>query len=330
MKNSNEYINEKVYNTNLKYSRLQNKTEELFFQCLDEGRDTEYFEKQLKKIWGNLNHKFLQDEIEEYATLIHEQNMYGKKYVEVEEVGDKGEVIFALIPLIEITKQELRFANTKIREYKRSYNSPAYKEDKKNYLKLKVQRYNNQTVVYKGGRKVQLSTYASMIHNTNLTRQAWNTTLDDADKLKESLFYIPYHPFSCPHCLEWQNKVMTRAEINVLVESTNNVFNIQEDILHPNCKCTIQMLNSNTDLRTPGYTPNELEDQYEIRQKTNSLTLKKEKILTDMKIQRKLGNEEEVDKLNAKRNKINSQIRELKGELPTKELQEELTISRFY
>ena len=39
-----------------------------------------------------------------------------------------------------------------------------------------------------------------------------------------------------------------------------------------------------------------------------------------MKIQKQLGEQEEYDKLNQKRNKINAKIRELKNELPTEEL----------
>ena len=64
----------------------------------------------------------------------------------------------------------------------------------------------------------------------------------------------------------------------------------------------------------------EVETQYDIRQKVNSLTLKKERILTDMRVQSRLGNLDEVDVLNTQRNKINSQIRDLINELPTKEL----------
>ena len=68
----------------------------------------------------------------------------------------------------------------------------------------------------------------------------------------------------------------------------------------------------------------ELDNQYHIRQKVNSLTLEKDRVLTDMKIQRGLNAYDEYDKLNQKRNKINSQIRELKQELPTKELQKQV------
>ena len=68
----------------------------------------------------------------------------------------------------------------------------------------------------------------------------------------------------------------------------------------------------------------EAEEEYEIRQKVNGLTLEKERILTDIKIQKQLGNYDEVDKLNSQRNKINSSIRELKEQLPTEELRKQV------
>ena len=80
-----------------------------------------------------------------------------------------------------------------------------------------------------------------------------------------------------------------------------------------------------TKFNKPKYSYGELEEQYNIRQKTNSLTLQKEKIKTDIKIQNKLGNQDEVDKLNQQRNKINKTIRELKEELPTTSLKKQLT-----
>ena len=75
MKNSSQFINASVFKVNQKYTNLQNKTKELFFRCLDEGRDIEYFEKQLDKIWGNLDRSFMQEELAEYEAIIHENNM---------------------------------------------------------------------------------------------------------------------------------------------------------------------------------------------------------------------------------------------------------------
>ena len=52
MKNSSKYINDSVFKVNQDYSKLQNKTKELFFKCLEEGRSLDYFEKKIRKDMG--------------------------------------------------------------------------------------------------------------------------------------------------------------------------------------------------------------------------------------------------------------------------------------
>ena len=326
MKNSNEFINESVYKTNLKYVRLQNKTEELFFKCLDEGRPLEYFEKELKKIWGNIDYKYFQRELDKYAEIIHIQNVEGRQINEEVEKDETG--LFELTSLATIVLLQRKFTKAKEREYKRALNSPAYKNDKDEYLKLKVAKYDNQIVPYyskatgKKIRDVQLSTYTAMIHNTNLTRTAWNTTLNDADRLGVGYFYIPPHPFSCPYCAEYQGKPISKRQIVTYfgLEAEEQ----EGDILHPNCKCTINFYPESGIIEKPIYGYGELEEQYNIRQKVNSLTLQKERIATDLKIQKALGNEAEADKLNSQRNAINKQIRSLAEALPTKALKKQV------
>lgn len=324
MKNSNEFINESVFKVNFKYAKLQNQTKELFFKCLNEDRDLEYFKKQLEKLWGKLDHKFLQDELLEYEEIIHEQNLKGKN-VDAEETFSP---LVALISLGVILGVEDKFKRIKEREYKNSLKSYAYKQDKKDYLKLKVAKYTNQIVPYykkdtnQIQRYVQMSTYNSMIHNTNLTRAGWNTTLNDADLLQTNEFWIPPHNFSCPYCAMYQGRVLSRSEVELYIGT--EAEEQEGDILHPNCKCTLTIYDNGTQLRRPRYDEAQLEEQYKIRQKVNSLTLKKEEILTDMKIQKGLGNEDKVDELNQQRNKINSSIRELKQALPTAELQRQV------
>lgn len=325
MKNSSQFINESVFRVNLKYARLQNETKELFFKCLNEGRDFDYFKGKLERLWGNIDRKYYQDELDEYAEIIHEINTKGKT-IEVVPQND-GSLIFALVPIAIALKQENRFVDIKEKEYIKSLNSKAYEINKQEYLKLKVQKYTNQIVPYyshetnKLVRYVQLSTYESMIHNTNLTRTGWNTTLNDADMLGVRRFYIPYHSFSCPECIAHQNRVMTKEEVVRLVGFAEE---IEGDILHPNCKCMLTFYEDYSQFNKPTYDDDELQEQYEIRQKVNSLTLKKEEIRTDMRIQEMLGNQDEVDKLNQQRNKINSQIRELREALPTAELQKQV------
>ena len=173
-------------------------------------------------------------------------------------------------------------------------------------------------------RYVQPSTYNSMIHNTNLTKAGWNTTLNDAEEIGYKYFVIPYHPFSCEHCISHQNRILSREQVIDLVGFAEEA---EGDILHPNCKCELVAIKDYRDmydLEQYDFTESEKIEISNIRQKVNSLTLKKEDILTDIKIQKRLGNEDEVDKLNQKRNKINKSIRELKEALPTEELRKQV------
>lgn len=330
MKNSN-FIADSVFNVNLHYVRLQNKTKELFFKCLDEERDIDYFKAELEKIWGREDYSYINDEIAEYEAIIHEKNIEGKEIIRDIPKGKEGS-LFALVPAGVVLGVISKFERIKEREYKSSSNSYAYKQDKQEYLKLKVNKYNNQVVPYysKNGkiiRYVQPSTYNSMIHNTNLTRAGWNTTLNDADRVGNEYFIIKYHPFSCPHCVAHQNIIMSKQEV---IELAGVADEADGDILHPNCKCELRMVDSLFDLdeiESPfryNFTNEEKEEIYNIRQKVNSLTLRKDEVLTDIRIQKRLGNEDEVDKLNQKRNKINKSIRELKEALPTEELKKQV------
>lgn len=324
MKSSN-FIADSVFNVNLHYVRLQNKTKELFFKCLDEERDIDYFKAELEKIWGEADYSYINEQIAEYEEIIHERNIEGREVVEEVPKGEEGS-LFSLVPAGVVLGVISKFMKTKEREYKVSSNSPSYKNDKQEYLKLKVEKYTNQVVPYYSKttgnivRYVQPSTYNSMIHNTNLTRAGWNTTLNDADMLGIQMFYIPSHNFSCPHCADHQEIPMTREEVISLVGDAEEM---QGDILHPNCKCVLTFYEDYSQLK-PMKSMGEIEEEYDIRQKTNSLTLRKEELLADIKIQKTLGNQDEVDKLNQQRNKINKTIRELKEALPTEELRKQV------
>lgn len=330
MKNSNDYINESVYKVNKNYVQLQNKTEELFFQCLDEGRDVEYFIKKLDEIWGKIDHSYFDEQIEEYINIIHEVNLEQLNVQPTEEEKKKGlttkQKIILLILLGVVIANEDKFVNYIKRRYKMYYNSPEYKNNKDEYLKNKVKSYDNQVIPYydKDGkivRYVQLSTYLSMKYNTALTRAGWNQTIDDAEYLGYTKFWIPPHLFSCEHCAEYQGKILSTDEVEDFVGQAEEQ---EGDILHPNCKCNLLIYTPGTKLTRQTLTNSEIENYYDIRQKVNSLTLKKERILTDMRVQKRLGNQDEVDILNSQRNKVNTQIRELIDELPTEEMKKKV------
>ena len=215
-----------------------------------------------------------------------------------------------------------------MKNYDRSLKS-IQKQDKSTYIQKKINTYDeevNQCVAYfrrgEPTRYVQLSSYLSMIHNTNLTRAGWNQSIADSEKLGINQFIIPYHPFSCLDCYQYQNKPLTKFEVERIIGVSAEEQS--GDIIHPNCKCTLELYWDSSQISSKSYTRDEIENQYHTRQQVNSLTLQKSKIATDMKIQKRLGNEEAYDKLNQKRNAINSKIRDLKSDLPTKSLQKQV------
>jgi hypothetical protein len=335
MKKSSEYIAESVFNVNAHYTRLQNETKILFFRCLKENRSKEYFRQEAYKIWGNIDHKFMDKQIDKLQELVWGNNIdlavnYGRlngKYVPTQKWVIDDEY-FKLVPEAQFNDFERKFEKNVVRNYERS-SKTIQNQDKEVYLQKKLKTYDdeiNRVVPYfKNGeptRYVNLSTYLSMLHNTNLTRAGWNETMGDSEKLDIDMFIIPYHPFSCEECFYYQNRPLTKREVEDIIGGSAEERS--GDIIHPNCKCTLALYWSKDQISKKKYNVNEILDQYHIRQKVNSLTLEKSRIATDMKIQRELGNEEQYDKLNQRRNAINSKIRDLKEELPTKSLQKQV------
>lgn len=336
MKKSSEYIAESVFNVNTHYTELQNKTKILFFRCLKENRSKEYFKQEVYKIWHNIDHKFMDKQIDKLQQMVWENNVelaintgrIDNRYKPTERwiIDDE---YFKLVPEEQFKSIERDFEKKVIKNYDRSTKS-IEKLDKDTYIQKKISTYNeeiNQTIAYfKNGepvRHVQLSSYLSMLHNTDLTRAGWNQTMSDSDELGIDLFIIPYHPFSCLDCWQYQNQILTKSEVERIIGVSAKEQS--GDIIHPNCKCTLALFFDVSQIQRVKYTSNEIEEQYHIRQKVNSLTLEKSRIATDMKIQKDLGNEEAYDKLNQRRNNINSKIRDLKAELPTDSLKKQVS-----
>lgn len=312
MKNSS-FIAESVFEMNLYYTRKQNRTKELFFKCLNEGKSEEYFKEELEKIWGNDNSEYIEKQITIFREQIHKQNT-GLKLGAITLVG------LGIIKLINDTNKQ--FLKKKIKEFTIRSESPLLESDKQDYLKKLVPKYTSDTVPYFSNgkliREVKPSTYNSMSYNTTLTRNGWVQTLNDGQELRQMLFYIPFHNFSCPHCMQYQERIITYDEAKRYL---NNTEEGATEILHPNCKCTLAFYNNNK-LKSIDYGKGE--EEYHIRQKVNSLTLSKSEINTDIRIQKYLGNQDKVDELNARRNALNKQIRDLKSQLDTEEKQKQV------
>lgn len=309
MKNSS-FISDSVFKLSLYYTQKQNKTKQLFFKCLDHNKSEEYFKKELEKIWGEET-----EYIEKQITLFREQ-------VHKEHTSTKlGTITIAGLGITKqlIDKTNKQFIEKKIREYSVRNNSPLLKTDKQEYLKKLVPKYTNDTKGYysqgKLVRNVSPRTYNSMVYNTTLTRNGWIQTLNDGKDLDQEFYYIPAHNFSCPHCAEHQEIPMTREECISILGTTDEG---STELLHPNCKCVLAFYEGQ---KLKQINLGQVEEEYHIRQKVNSLTLSKSEVLSDIKIQKSLGNQDSVDKLNARRNQINKEIREQKSKLDTREKQ---------
>lgn len=337
MKNTSQYIADKVFNVNAYYTRKQNETKILFFKCLNEKRSLEYFENEVSKIWDNIDHGFMDKQILELKQLVHENNVtealnlgrLDKKYKgTLDWVIDDD--FFKLVPESEFRKFEERFKLNVEKIYNKSkINVDRFDED--TYLTKTLEAYNrnvNQVVTYFSKtnepiRQVQLSSYLSMVHNTNLTRAGWNTTIGDADRVGSKYFIIPFHSFSCEYCFANQNKRLTKSAVERIIG--REAKEQKGDLLHPNCKCTLSIYWDSSQKQTQLYTKKEADEIYHIRQKVDNLTLEKENLKTNMKIAEEIGNQSEADKYKQRINAINRNIRELKDQLPTEELQKQVT-----
>lgn len=313
MKNSS-FIAISVFALNMYYTKKQNKSKEKFFEYLDKGISPEEFEQELIKVWGKDNSKYIKEEITKFREQVHQENTNSK--LDLSKVTLAGLGVTSLI-----NETNKSFLEKKVKEYTLRFNSPLLKSDKQEYLKKLVPKYTNDTKGYysqgKLVRNVKPSTYNSMVYNTTLTRNGWIQTLNDGEE--DQLFYIPAHNFCCPICASYQGRIFTREEA---IETLGEADEVEGDILHPNCKCVLTFYQNQP---TPRLNMAQVEEEYNIRQKVNGLTLKKEEVLTDIRIQKGLGNQDQVDKLNQQRNKINSQIRELKNKLDSEEKQKQVT-----
>jgi hypothetical protein len=335
-------IGNAVFNINAKYTELQNKTKILYFTYLQKDKPVEDFTKQVNKLWGNIDHEFMDKQIAKLQELIHSDNVRlaidikrinGVDYYKIGSQEWKiNDEYFKLVPESEFNKYEKKFMDRVIKDYSKKKKMLESKEEieKDIYLENQLNKYDeriNQVVAYynkDGGiqRYTQLSSYLSMLHNVDLTRSGWNQTLADAEYLGAETFIIPYHPFSCEYCQIYQNKPLSKEYVTQVlgIEAEEQIG----DILHPNCKCTLSILwdISQIDKITPDYMQEQ--ENYKIRQKVNGISLSRTKLEVDLELARKLGNEGMVDKIEKRLWKLSYQEQKLINKLQNETLKKQV------
>lgn len=206
----------------------------------------------------------------------------------------------------------------RVKNYYKSTSKTLTKEYiiKDDYLSKKISQYDKveKVVPYyskKTGQIVgyhDIADYNSMVYNTNLTSEAWNKTLQECIDNENDLVYIPPHPFSCELCMDYQGRFysLTGATKGYpLLESI--LFENGGGIKHPNCKHPIEM--AKDQVETNDYRSEIWHERYNAKEKKRALELKKSRLKNDKEIYKKLDKQSEIDKINKKLHKINTEIK---------------------
>lgn len=340
----NIFIEDKVWNSLVKYNRMQLTTKEKFFKSLYERTTVDEYTKALVELW-NVDHKGMDKAIKELQRMViqrdlREAELYGSKKVTErsiklentwKEFTLEDKELYTLTPERDFKTLEQRYVNRHIKLYENMLKRYKTAEEIAKFVK----EYDriDRTIPYfshKTGeiiRYVDLSTYLSMLYNVNLTRSAWNRAIYDAKLLGNHLWYLPAHPLACPHCAFYQGYVYTDheptpREQNILRMYGKPGYYYKEDAIedkgntgigigHPNCKHVWVSYWSQEQIQEEKYDSTEWEEKYKTQQKIQSLDLKKSRLLADRRIYKELGQQDLVDKTTEKIKLIREKKKEL-------------------
>lgn len=340
----NIFIEDKVWNSLVKYNRMQLTTKEKFFKSLYERTTVDEYAKALVELW-NVDHKDMDKAIKELQRMViqrdlREAELYGSKKVTErsiklentwKEFTPQDKELYTLTPERDFKTLEQRYVNRHIKLYENMLKRYKTAEEIAKFVK----EYDriDRTIPYfshKTGeiiRYVDLSTYLSMLYNVNLTRSAWNRAIYDAKLLGNHLWYLPAHPLACPHCAFYQGYIYTDhdptpREQNILRMYGKPGYYYKEDAIedkgntgigigHPNCKHVWVSYWSQEQIQEEKYDSAEWEEKYKTQQKIQSLDLKKSRLLADRRIYKELGQQDLVDKTTEKIKLIREKKKEL-------------------
>lgn len=309
------FINDSVYYTQTEYYKLINKTKELFFYSLQEQKPASYFKKEANKIWGNIDHSYMEQRIQELEEMISAKNLEGRKIL---NPNAKFEQIFPLdseSKYIDIEKKYEKVVNKYYKDRLKTINNGFV--DKETYLTNLIEKYDKmQSIIpyYNKNGTIRsyhnIASYNSMVFNTNLTKAGWNRTLYDSKLLENDLVYLPAHPGACPLCMQFQGKVYSISGKNPKYPKQS--IAIEGGVGHPNCKHEWVLYWDSSQIQEDKFNDIAWEDYYERKQKIQSLQLERTNLKVDKRILESIGNYGEADKVQAKIRALNSKIKELK------------------
>lgn len=328
----NIFIQDKVWESLMKYERMQLTTKEKFFEDLYKQTSVDEYTKEIYELWENIDHTYMDKSIKELQRMVIQKDfrdaeMYGNKEITTRSIKLQNtwrefqltnDELYPLNPERDFKTIEQRYVNRHIKLYKntlkRFKDSKDLAKDLSNFMKTydkldKTIPYFSHTTG-KIIRYVDIGTYNSMLYNVNLTRSAWNRAIYDAKLLGNELWYLPAHPFACPMCAEYQGKVYADRQ--------GLGYPLKEDAIrggvgHPNCKHVWVSYWSPEQIQEDKFNTAEWEEKYETKQKIQSLDLKKARLLADRRIYKELGQQDLVDKTTEKIKTIREKKKELEA-----------------
>lgn len=339
------FIEDRVWDSTIKYNRMINVTRQKFFENLYRDTPLDEYVKELTTLW-NINHGYMDKSIEELGKMVIQKDfynayMYGGRKLTTRSIKLENywreftltdDEFYPLNPERDFRLLEQRYVNRHIKLYEqikeRYKDSPDRARDLANFLK----RYEklDKTIPYFSHttgeiiRYVDISTYLNMLYNVNLTRSAWNRATYDAKLLGNNLWYLPAHPFACPHCMEYQGYVYTNhtptpREANILMQyglpgSWYKGQAILGGVGHPNCKHVWVSYWSQEQIQEDKYSSDEWEEKYKNKQKIQSLDLEKSRLLTNRRIYKELGQQDLVDRTTERIKRIREKKKALEQE----------------
>ena len=188
----NIFIEERVWDSVIKYDRMERVTKEKFFENLYKNTSIDEYTEEIYKLWGNVDHKYMDEAIKELQKMVIQKDfknaeMYGNKKITQRSIKlentwqdytPKDYELYKLNPERDFRIMEKRYMDRHIKLYqnmlKRYSNAPSEEIAKfvKEYDKIdkSIPYFSHKTG--KIIRYVDIQTYNSMLYNVNLTRSA--------------------------------------------------------------------------------------------------------------------------------------------------------------
>lgn len=341
------FIDENVWESLVKYTRMELTTKEKFFESLYNSTSVEEYTKGIYELWGNIDHSDMTKAIQDLQKMVIQrdfknQEMYGSKKTTLRSIKMENswreyqmvkQNLYELTPERDFKAMETRYMNRHIKLYKntlkRFSNSKDLAKDLANFMKTydkldkTIPYYNHHTGNIQ--RYVDVSTYNSMLYNVNLTRSAWNRTFYDALLFGENLFYLRPHMFACPACAYYQGYVYAMGTITPKDQIILSQYGkpgtpymettIEDGVGHPNCSHEWLPFYSEEQIQQDRYNGEKWEEKYRTKQKIQSLDLQKSRLLADRRIYKELGQQDLVDKTTSKIKTIREKMKELEAQM---------------